>query len=447
MAKRKKSDYTLEEILTLSNEELKSNWSKLASLIRLYEYGDEQNSNQKNTWYPSRAKAIQLLENKTADEYIDRVRSNPNQWWRSKPDEIKSVPIQAELVKPKFKPQSKKARPRQNVYQKNYGLLTTLIPDLEQRILDDKIIEGLSNLIGYHGVVQVKSIHNDKKQSILHLIHHIEEGATYREETMIALRLNLIKMTVEPLVFNNRDGYRRVYHKKDNYKRELVDIEEQKIQNRLLSDWLRSLIQYKHEFTWQDDPNSQDGIYLRIMGLNQSDDQEFVPIEPETADEKLKLEDLNEIISGVVNKQTQIERKIEEQEERQRIEIEQRERIQQEEFKRIVFERQEEQIDNEIPSPESKKNQSIGAHNMIDKPLDWKDRINDEIPDFEVGNVSLVQAHVKVGVQQRDIDWINKHRQGLVFTPKRDAKVKRHGFRISAVGKVSYEGRSKRKDG
>jgi hypothetical protein len=410
MAKRKKSNYTLEEILTLSNEELKSNWSKLTSLIRLYEYGDEQNSNQKNTWYPSRAKAIQLLENNSADKYIDRVRSNPNQWCKHEREEVESIPVQIEVLKSESKPKSNRSRPKQNIYQKNYHLLTTLIPDLEQRILEGKTIEGLSNVIGYHGLIHTKPIHRDKNQSILHLKHHIEDGERYSEETMMALRLDIIKMTLEPLAYQNRQGVRKVYHEKDNCKRELVHIEEQKTQNRLLSDWLKSLIHHKHKFTWQDAPNSEDNLYLRIMGLYPRNAQEFVPIEPEIDKNQLQLDDVNKIISEILGKQAEIERKIEGQEEQRRIKNEKRE------LERIE----------------------------AMKLLNWKDYINDDIPNFNIGFVQLVQAHVKIGITQNDINWINKHKQGMIFTPRRDAKVKRHGFRISAVGKIFFKGRSNR---
>lgn len=82
-----------------------------------------------------------------------------------------------------------------------------------------------------------------------------------------------------------------------------------------------------------------------------------------------------------------------------------------------------------------------------------------KIPDFEVGKVKLVEAHVKAGLTQKDIDFINKHKQGLTITPLNrmtnktkdfgadlGKKAKRPGFRISQTGKLYYETRSNRSD-
>ena len=85
--------------------------------------------------------------------------------------------------------------------------------------------------------------------------------------------------------------------------------------------------------------------------------------------------------------------------------------------------------------------------------------VENEIPDFEPGEVKLMPAHIKRGIKQKHIDWINKHKQGMTVTPiKRmvnntknfgsdvDKKAKKPGFRISRTGKLYYETRSNRSD-
>ena len=148
------------------------------------------------------------------------------------------------------------------------------------------------------------------------------------------------------------------------------------------------------------------------MGLYPRSKQDFVPIEPEIDEYQIQLEAINEIISEVLDKQTEIERKTEEREEQRRIRIEE---IKLKKLEKIAFEQ-------------------------------WKERINDEIPEFETGQVQLVNAHKEIGITQRDIDWINKNRKGMIKTPHRDSvKTERNrGHRICARGKVYFKGRSSR---
>ncbi len=88
-----------------------------------------------------------------------------------------------------------------------------------------------------------------------------------------------------------------------------------------------------------------------------------------------------------------------------------------------------------------------------------QNEVENEIPDFEVGKVKLMPAHIKRGIKQKHIDWINKHKQGMTITPIKnmvnntinfgsdaDKKAKKPGFRISRTGKLYYETRSNRSD-
>lgn len=83
----------------------------------------------------------------------------------------------------------------------------------------------------------------------------------------------------------------------------------------------------------------------------------------------------------------------------------------------------------------------------------------DDIPNFEVGKVKLTARHIKAGITQKHIDWINKHGQGMTviplkrmtnktkdFTSDLEHQAKKPGFRISRTGKLYYETRSNRSD-
>lgn len=73
------------------------------------------------------------------------------------------------------------------------------------------------------------------------------------------------------------------------------------------------------------------------------------------------------------------------------------------------------------------------------------------IPVFESGQVILTKTHEDLGLTQKHVDWINKHKQGMIITPRKYPKgkepanyVKRSGFRISRIGMVYFEGISSR---
>jgi hypothetical protein len=82
-----------------------------------------------------------------------------------------------------------------------------------------------------------------------------------------------------------------------------------------------------------------------------------------------------------------------------------------------------------------------------------------EIPIFEVGKVQLTDKHKKAGLTQKDIDFINKNRTGLVLRPAKNMvnntkdfetdaskNAKRPGYRVSRTGQIYYESRSNRSD-
>ncbi len=90
---------------------------------------------------------------------------------------------------------------------------------------------------------------------------------------------------------------------------------------------------------------------------------------------------------------------------------------------------------------------------------DSDDEVNKKIPDFEVGKVKLVEAHIKAGLTQKDIDKLNKVKRGLTITAVTNMKnntesffadmsqqAMKPGLRISKTGKLYRENRSNRSD-
>jgi len=75
------------------------------------------------------------------------------------------------------------------------------------------------------------------------------------------------------------------------------------------------------------------------------------------------------------------------------------------------------------------------------------------------GEVKLTDRHIRAGFKQKHIDWINKHRKGLVLVIRRNLinntknffldslyKAMQAGKRLSRTGVIYYEGRSNRSD-
>ena len=125
------SGFTLEENLVLSNKELTSNISKLASFIRSYEKG---------TWEVARAKAGKLLSSKKAIEYIEEVRAIVSG---------KILPKEETKVSPA--PKVSKPINQQTIYEKNYNKLMAIAPGLEDKLENykDDYIYGKSVKTGY----------------------------------------------------------------------------------------------------------------------------------------------------------------------------------------------------------------------------------------------------------------------------------------------------------
>lgn len=150
------SGFNLEENLVLSNEELTSNISKLASFIRSFEGG---------TWEAARRKAGKLLKDKTAFEYIDQVRATVS--GTEQPKTVIKVPAPA-----KSKPIN-----QQTIYEKNYDKLMAIAPGLEDRLenYQHDSIYGKSVKTGYMDF-NLEVLDRDKTGFYIAISHYYEQN-------------------------------------------------------------------------------------------------------------------------------------------------------------------------------------------------------------------------------------------------------------------------------
>lgn len=571
------ANYTLEEILALTNDELTSNWSRLASLIKSYEG---------IPWDEARPKAIDLIRFGKATDYIQQVR------------DLVSGKIVVEKNEPvKEEPPSKKKKPTRpkktnslipkvtDVHQSNYLKLLRVVPDLEDRILSGNEVYGKSKRTGYMDF-NLEMIHQDKTGYYLALSHYyVENGDMIADPDMVVL-VNLKNQTLIPLSFQDRLRYKTTFE--DIYDRKLINVKELKAQSSFLGFWLGNLKKQGHKISWKEPdttgelpkgepqkPPKQEApeiVEIPIVETAPNEEQSaeieeilkhwkrfasFIRthegITQEQAEEKaLKLKEENkawDYVKQLLSKKDQSTRNVlfhanynalialipdilkqyrdedlhgflynpnrqdllpydvywskpisnhinsiaifeSAKEGKQEIGFvvlaihrsQKRLWVVQAEgnFFKIpsydVSDWKEKELAEEDQKELIKVNERFGRflNLLIDKGYKnkWlhiqteqqkereeREKVNKEIPDFNVGEVELTDAHIRAGLTQKHIDWINKHKQGMVITPRRNmtnntkdffmdqaVQAKKPGFRISKTGKLYYEGRSNRSD-
>lgn len=526
--------FSLEENLALTNDELKSNWVKLASLIRAYEHC---------TWDEAKAKASRLLKEKSADTYIDAIRAFP----QGPPPEDQAT----------LEPSKKENQPVFNsIYEGNYKRLLKVAPGLEDVLVYfQKDPEAPTHGKSESSVFM--DLHLDildKERSGYHiaLSHYFKQNGDMVPNPDMRLLVDIKNKTVQALEFQNAMIYSRVYD--DSYQRKLVNLREKNSQNKFLSQWLKNLIEQDHEIIW-DEPEKEREAESEIIdnyGKTTEEEPEAVAqpeqkekdmkneeekkpksgkrIDPEKQVEKQKINGLEKsnyqkllrVIIGFSERFPNVEDKLKlitndpAQPVYEILRMPDKNKMVQ---KYVVYEHTSDKHkigvlvigimsirkllmalgirlnffglelyddmihDNE---PQRKYQANKGLEKWLDfviansyyvevkeapiiemkpepeKPKETKPEPQpvDAIPDFEIGHVQLTDAHKRYGLTQKDINWINKHRQGMVLTPRTKEPIqntkkllvdlsmqaKRPGCRISATGKIYYEGRTNRSD-
>ncbi len=230
----KNDAFTLEENLALTNDELTSNWSKLASLIRSYE---------NCTWNSAQIKAREFLKEKSAIEYIEAVRKSVNE-----PSEPK-VEKQTEIVK------TAKTIPavQKNLYEKNYERLLKIAPDFEERFLvaEKKDIEilGRSKKTGFMDLI-LELLYVKNGLFYISLSHYYKQNGDMIADPDMEIRVDIEHRMIEALAYQDAIQYSVVYE--HNGDKVLINPKEKKDQNSFLTQWLRNLINSGHKIVWDD---------------------------------------------------------------------------------------------------------------------------------------------------------------------------------------------------
>lgn len=242
MGSKKSHVFTLEENLVLTNEELTSNWSKLASFIYSYENG---------TWDNAKAKAGELLTTKKAFEYIDTVRYNVKHGIEPKGEKEK----EKEQEKPKSVSIVSLPKPQKSIYERNYERLIKIVPDLETRLTEakksgERNLYGKSRQSGYQDF-SFDLLDFDKTSFYVAIAHYYKQNGDMVPDPDMVIRIDISEQIVEALTFQNSLYYSEVYD--DTYTRKLTNLKEKKSQNNFLATWLKNLKEQGQVIVWDEE--------------------------------------------------------------------------------------------------------------------------------------------------------------------------------------------------
>lgn len=268
--------YKLEEILVCTNKELKSNWAKLASLIREYEQVDYKEAG---------LKARQLMRENTADAYIDAIRANPQvkalmEGKPFEPEKEATPKAEEQATRPSVEKKSV-LKPKLSIYEKNFDRLISIIPDLKEQLKNNKHLTGRSHCPPYMDLV-VEMIHKDQDSYYLSMAHYFTQNGDLVSDPEMVIRIDFKKFVIEALSYQNPIIYGEVY---DNmYKRTMVNNKQKKGQNDFLVTWLKNIKAQGHEIKWDENVEIADSDFKNEYG--QPEPKKPDPDKAKTQDEK-----------------------------------------------------------------------------------------------------------------------------------------------------------------
>lgn len=561
---------TLEDFEVLTNKEVLSTWSKFASFIRIYDNIE---------WEDAKIKALELLEEKKAESYLERFREKQLSK-KANPEESKSDDSE------KLKDLKQKNYKRSvkvdllSIYEKNYLKLLKLCPNLEDYLKNYKNGDSYYSLSTSSGFMDFVCEILEKDQSGYYLSighYYVINGDIISDPDMEILVKPDDKTCYALNITQSMFGFTEVYDNK--YKRKLINTKEQTSQNKFLGTWFKNLIEQDHniEFLINQKVNepfieqstgelkhnesileksiviepiipkeTQNTIHKNVdskatnkKGENKSNYQDesflankrykkfisqinyylflkLVPnfekythnIEPtyfhdsffyKVSITKDKVSDILIINDNINENQSEYGLTIELAHKKKELHlVESRSKIKGlidysnkpdykndfsiedfnahkalynflnklneikcEENKKVESKEEIKETTNEVETKDIETTKDLALiEKNSDDSLDFDEagKVRD-IPIFEVGNVQLTDKHKKAGLTQKDIDFINKNRTGIVLRPAKNMvnntkdfendaskNAKKPGYRVSRTGQIYYESRSNRSD-
>lgn len=492
------------KISTYSTKELLSKWASLAKFIVHYEGVEFDTAKQK---------ALKLYKDKEkALAYIDSKRTGKPLPDPSKEEQQKIIPTTLPVNHSKINPKTKKDKKpiKRDLPSQNYQKLLKVAPCIEERLLDGQQVYGKSKVAGFMDFV-LEWVHTEK-EGVYHLAitHYQEMNGDLVPDPDMRVLMDINKLTLEPLSYQDFYKYQEVYE--DMFNRNRIYPKLRSSLNQFLKTWLTNLINQGHKVSWKHDkeevkiPKHEKSIKEKTERIESTKTEiKFgTPIIPSRKERAYEVRQLfekvyttlkrllpklnkklraNEVDGLLVNKKditydlvpadpyntTTYRFGINENEEdgiSLIVSVNLRSKRAWLTFSDPDF------IDDKAYKHEEGDLFSQEVEKANTFLLNWlkgliKDKYKVKWNEEELapnspqkeGEVKLTNRHIKAGFKQKHIDWINKHKKGLVLVVRRSVinntkdifadlakKAMRAGKRLSRTGVIYYEGRSNRAD-
>lgn len=233
---------SLIEALQKTDEQLLSNWTTFASLIKNFENIE---------WKEASKIARQLINEGNALDYLSEVRKEFSK--AEKNNKRKKAVVKRKSEKgtnPKKEPKVIPLNSKRDRYSLNFKRLLQVAPNLQEQVTNSPFASGKSRVSGYMDF-NLEVIYKDRTGYYLALSHNYKQNGDLVPDPDMRILVDFKNQTVEALSFQNSLYYTEVYD--DIYDRKMVRPNEKRSQNAFLEQWLLNLIEQGHQIEWDED--------------------------------------------------------------------------------------------------------------------------------------------------------------------------------------------------
>ncbi|CAG5086813.1 DUF1249 domain-containing protein [Parvicella tangerina] len=493
------------EISSYSTKELLTKWASLAKFIQHYEGKD---------WDEAKKKARTLFEDKDQTlAYIESKRSVQTSPPPSKKVQKEVSTPDPSTNQPETKPKSQKKKvkkpTKRDLPSQNYQKLIKVAPDIEERLLDGQEVYGKSKVAGFMDFV-LEWVYTEK-EGVYHLAitHYQEMNGDLVPDPDMRVLFDINQETLEPLSYQDFYRYQEVYE--DIFSRDRISMKLRSSLNQFLKTWLSNLANQGHKIVWKHNqaPEKVSPV-LEVVKDEKEESEQVIQKEDLSQKKRQDTRTAKALFKEFYKKLTSLFPNIVEKLKSNEVDG--------------VFSNSKDETYDLVPAESKSKfikrfgineNKENGASSIISvnvrnqrawltfaekglvdvdsaysendhRPLTEKNNqanttfigwlVALELEGYKIkwnekeelapnspqkeGEVQLTNRHIKEGFKQKHIDWINKHRKGLLLVPRTkkiinntksieddlSKKAMRAGKRISRTGVIYYEGRSNRAD-
>lgn len=480
------SNYTTQAIL--------SNWARLAKFIQ---------QNDALEWEQAKEKALKLFKDKEkAVAYIDSKRGNKSKAEQKKSQSTENSENEGKQLNwgiPKKKTKKTKVTQSQDVFSKNYKLLMKVAPGLEERLINNEEVYGVSKVPGQAEIILDWLLTEDESTFHIQLAEYAEAENLITEPDF-RLLVDVKNEKVEVLTFTDVKGIDKVY---DNiFNRNKVDIKLKDSYNKLLNKWLTNLIRLNHIIEWNPTTKIVNTPHLKVE-KGASVKSEKKDSKKETQEKEATKREKVRAIKAIFSKNFKM---------LERLIPDITTKLKKNEVDGILTNTEDKTFDLVPAEPYNTTTFRFGINDNIDKKsmiisvnvkykrawveyadkgvfiedknyshsensllsaetaltnmsleqwlyrlfsdkykVKWngetEEKKHSENKPQEVGKVVLTEYMIKRGIKQKHIDWINQHQRGLLLIPRKNLINNTKNFHADLSHKAMRGGKRISRDG